>query len=154
MKEVKVEKVTKTFDIYWEAVDGTRFTSKEECQKYDESAKGVLKARLMGLTIYKQTEYELLHGSDDTTIYGVRLAKEEDKDVILQLYLLDNGWINNDNNHNKYLERAKYLIDSAYKNNDILLVGENYDGDFFICDTCQNIVDRLYNKKQEEDKQQ
>lgn len=143
MKEVTEER--KVLDILYEAVDGTRFNSKEECLRYEESAKGVLKARLMKLVDYSDSENNILGSSDNNTLYGVRLKEEKDKDVILQLYLLDHPHLLKEKD-NKWVNRAKDLIEFAYKEKDILLVGEGYEGDFFIVDCCKNIVDRLYNR--------
>lgn len=144
MKEVLVEHTVKCY--CYEAVDGTRFDSKEECLRYENSAKGVLKARFMKLVEYSDSEYNILGaGSDDNTLYGVKLKKEKDKDTVLQLYLLDSPHLLKEKD-NKWVNRAKDLIEFAYKEKDILLVGENYEGDFFIVDCCKNIVDRLYNR--------
>lgn len=44
MKEIKQE-VTSTYTAY-QAEDGTIFTSSEECQKYETSARAVLLGRL------------------------------------------------------------------------------------------------------------
>lgn len=143
MKEIEIEQ--KTYKYLYEAADGTRFESREECQKYEKSAKGVIKARFKKLVVYKDTECNILGtGSDDFTLYGVRLSEEKDKDTILQLYLLDNPYAQRDENEG-FLIRAKNLIDFAYKENDILLIGENYDGDFSVVDCCKHIVNRLYN---------
>lgn len=151
MKEVKEER--KVFDTLYEAVDGTKFTSKEECQKYEESAKGVLKARFMKLVEYSDIESNIFSsGSDETTLYGVRLEEEKDKDVVLQLYLIDHSYLMREE-YNKWIERAKELIEFAYKHNDILLVGENMDGEFFIADCCKKIVDKLYNRSNDEPEQ-
>ena len=54
MKEVTKEKVQK-YTVY-EALDGTEFHDKAECEKYEESAKGVVKARIAKLTVGKANE--------------------------------------------------------------------------------------------------
>lgn len=143
MKEVTKER--KVLDILYEAVDGTRFNSREECLRYEESAQGVLKARLMELVYYSGSEDNILGtGSNEDTLYGVKLKEEKDKDVVLQLYLLDHPYLLKEKD-NKWIKRAKDLIEFAYKEKDILLVGEDYEGAFFILDAARNIVDRLYN---------
>lgn len=144
MKEVTEER--KVLDILYEAVDGTRFGFREECLRYEESAKGVLKARFMKLVEYSDSEDNILSiSSDGNTLYGVKLKEEKDKDTVLQLYLLDHPHLLKEKD-NKWVNRAKDLIEFAYKEKDILLVGEDYNGNFFIADCCKNIVDRLYNR--------
>lgn len=151
MKEVTKER--KVLDTLYEAVDGTRFDSKEECLRYENSAKGVLKAKLMKLVDYSDSEDNILGaGSEENTLYGVKLKEEKDKDIVLQLYLLDHSHLLKEEN-NKWVNRAKDLIEFAYKERDILLVGEDYEGDFFIVDCCKKIVDRLYNRVNNEPEQ-
>lgn len=152
MKEIKQEHIVKTYDIYYEAADGTRFTSREECKKYEESAKGVLKSKFMKLVVYSGNEEDILGaGSSDSILYGVKLNKEKDKDIVLQLYILDHPYITEEE-HKRWLNRAKDLIELAYKEKDILLVEENYEGSLYIFDCCKNIVDRLYNTGSDESK--
>lgn len=143
MKEVTKER--KVLDILYEAIDGTRFNSREECLRYEESAKGVLKARLMELVEYSDSEDNILGaGSEENTLYGVKLKVKEDKDVVLQLFFLDYPHLLKEKD-NKWVNRAKDLVEFAYKEKDILLVGEDYEGNFFILDVARNVVDRLYN---------
>ena len=146
MKEIKKERTVTTYDIYYKATDGTEFTDREECKRYEESAKGVLKARLKEIILYSLVETELFNtGSDDYIVHGVKMQSKEHADTVLQLYLLDNGWILKDDAHTKYLDRAKQLIQKALDNGDVLLLGENYEGEFSILDTVKDVVDRLYN---------
>lgn len=149
MKEVVIEQ--KTYKYLYEATDGTRFDSKEECQKYEKSAKGVLKERFKELVVYTDSESNILgSGSEEYTLYGVRLKEERDKDTVLQFYLLDNSYAQQNND---CVVRAKEFIDFAYKENDILLVGEDYDGYISIFDCCKHIVNRLYNTENNKDEQ-
>jgi len=57
MKEVTKEKIQK-YAMY-EALDGTEFHDKAECQKYEESAKGVIRARIAKLIVGRGNEWEL-----------------------------------------------------------------------------------------------
>lgn len=146
MKEIKKERIVTTYDIYYQAVDGTEFTNPDECRKYEESAKGVLKAKLKEIILYSMRESNLFYtGSEEYTIHGVKIKVKKHADLVLQLYLLDNAWILKDEAHSKYIDRAKQLIQNALDNDEILLLGESCEGDFSILDTVKNVVDRLYN---------
>lgn len=73
MKEQIIEKVVKEVNGYI-ADDGTWFRTKEECQKYEESAKMVLFNMVKDKIIAETNIYNLLHeGNDDdgVEIYNV-----------------------------------------------------------------------------------
>lgn len=147
MKEIEKEKKVTTYEIYYQATDGTEFTDPEECRKYEESAKGVLKARLKEITLYSMSESALFDtGSDEFTIHGIKMKVKEHADLVLQSYLISNGWILREDNHSKYIDKAKQTIQKALDNDDVLLLGENYEGDLYIVGVAKDIVDRLYNR--------
>lgn len=65
--------------VVYEAVDGTFFTSKEECRKYEESAEEVVRARYDKLLLGQATEMELYDiGCEDTMYDIIRIESEED----------------------------------------------------------------------------
>lgn len=146
MEEIKKERTVTTYDIYYKATDGTEFTNPDECRRYEESAKGVLKTRLKEITVYSMQESNLFYtGSEEYTIHGIKIKVKEHVDLVLQLCLIDNAWILKDEAHSKYIDRVKRLAQKALDNDDILLLGENYEGEFSILDTVKDVVDRLYN---------
>ena len=49
MKKLEKDLITK-YTVF-QAVDGTEFSQKEECEKYEESALGVLRGKIKRLTI-------------------------------------------------------------------------------------------------------
>lgn len=142
MKEIVKERTkVETYSIY-QAADGTVFDTKEECEKYEQTARFVLNTKFKRLVVKETTEWDLFHaGSDDNIVYAVRLEKGADVDTVMQLYCHDNSWINQ--SEGKYKEEAYNLIYGAFRNGDILFVGENYDGEIYLISTRNKIIDNL-----------
>ena len=141
----KVEKYT----IY-EAVDGTQFDSKEECEQYDNSARGVLRGKLKVLTVNDTYNgWDLMGGNEDNAIIAVKVPTEADIDIVLQNYYLDQPWVLN--NSPVRLEKVKNAVNQAYKEGDIVLFGINCDDELYFIDTRNNIINRLnkLDKKEE-----
>lgn len=145
MKEItkehtKVEKYT-----VYEAADGTTFNSKEECEKYEQTAHAVLRTKFLKLVVEERTEWEFFSvGSDENTTYAIKMNTQEDADTVLQLYYLDNPYLLKDEEQpKKYRENAFNTVNTAYQEKDVLFVGENYDGDVYIIDTRNNMIKNL-----------
>lgn len=148
MKRVDEKRTIVDTLIYYDAVDGTRFTSEEECKKYEESARGVLSGRFTKLIVGSCNEWELLRGDDNNEVVAIKLNSREDADTVLQLYYLDNPYLlreDQDDTYKKYRERYENLVAQALEDNDILLMGKNYEGDLYFLDTKSAILDRLNN---------
>ena len=144
MKEVTKEQVQKY--IVYEALDGTEFNDKAECQKYEESAKGVIRARIAKLTVGKVNEWDLLAGCDDHEVVGIKMQNGRDLEYVKQFFMMECSWYGE--------ARTKEIFDvieKAYDDNDIVLFGINCDGDYYWINARQNIVDNLMNfgKKEE-----
>lgn len=141
MKSVSKE-VTNT--IYgWEAIDGTFFDNKEECQKYENSAKTVILAKYNKLVVKSGSEEELFYiGCGDNTIDIVKISKPSDIDVILQLYTLINGTPSEDS-LNKQVARCEHALNTQ----DYLFISRGYDDDnFWVMDTLTDRLNYLANK--------
>lgn len=149
MKEIEKERMVKY--TAWQAVDGTEFNSKEECQKYEESAKGVLRERFMKLVVAEDDAWELLCGYDDNTVYAVKLSSTADVETLMQLYILENPHITGDS-FKDHLAKYTAMANAAKCNDDLLLMGENCDGDLYFMNTRNAIVDKLNNLGKEEEK--
>lgn len=144
MKEIKEE--VKTYNIKYEAIDGSVFNSKEECEKYENTAKVVLRSKFKKLVLSETTEYDLFNvGTDDSTLYLVKMSSEADADTVKQLYLVCNEWLAKSDNSKKYIDTSFDTIDKAFKEDDILFVGENYEGDIYIIDSRLSVVEHLNN---------
>ena len=152
MKEIKEE--VKSYNIKYEAIDGTIFYNKEECEKYEQSAKAVLRAKFKKLVLVENTEYTLFNvGQDDNLVYAVKMSQIKDADTVKQLYIADNEWLTKNEDYQRYIDRAFNIIDKAYKENDVLLVGENCDNEIFIIATRNTTIETLNSlDKQNEEK--
>ena len=142
MKEVKKER-TESYTVY-QAVDGTEFHEKSECEKYERSAHGVLRARITKLTTGRENAWDLMGGMDDHDIIGVKMNTESDLKDIQQFLVLENSYYS--------FDKTKEIFDimeKAYNNNDIILFGINCDGDYYFINSRQNIIDNLNTLKQE-----
>jgi len=144
MKEVTKEKVQK-YTVY-EALDGTQFSDKAECEKYEQSAKGVIRARIAKLTVGKANEWDLLAGSDEHEIIGIKMQTGRDIEYVKQFFMMECSW------YEEVKTREIFdVIEKAYDNDDIVLFGINCDGDYYWVNSRQNIVDNLMNLDKKED---
>ena len=143
MIEKKVER--KVYDTYYVASDGTEFKTEEECEKYEQTAHAVVRTKFLKLVAETKTEYDFFGvGCDENTVHAVRVESPQDVDTVLQLYYLDNTYVlNDDENTKRYKERALNIVNTAYQEQDILFVGENYDGEIYIINTRANIIEKL-----------
>lgn len=136
MKEVTKEK-TQKYTVY-QAVDGTEFHEKSECEKYERSAHGVLRARIVKLTTGRENAWNLMGGMEDHDIIGVKMNTGSDLKDIQQFLVLENSYYS--------FDKTKEIFDimeKAYDNDDILLFGINCDGDYYFINSRQNIIDNL-----------
>lgn len=143
MKEVKEEKVREVKDTftYYEATDGTRFTNEDECRKYEATALCIAKAKLKNLIVTKECNaWETMGGYEDNSVFGVKVATEEEADAIKHWLLLDCTYLQKEDNKDR---REKYfdIIDSAI--GDILIMGINCEGDWYVINSRQNLISNL-----------
>ena len=146
MKEIKKEKIiTQTYSEY-EAIDGTIFTDKEECQKYDESALGVLNYKVSLLEVGKEDMYcwDLCCGYEDNKCFALKPELPEDKDTILQWYLGHQHHLLNDS-YKDCVNKIASKIQCALNEGDIIFFGVNCDDEPYIMNTRNNIIRNLEN---------
>lgn len=146
MKEIKKEITNYVYQ--YESFDGTLFDTKEECEKYEKSAEGVLKLKFQDLVVDKHNSWDLMGGYEDNDVIAVKLTKEEDKDTVLQLYLLLHPYYIKDDisdSHKKWLEEYKSYIDEAFEKKDILLIGINCEGDYYFIGPRNKFIENLKN---------
>ena len=143
MKEVTKERTKVEKYTVYEAVDGTEFNTREECQEYDNSAKGVLRGKLKDLIVNdKYNGWDLMGGNEDNAIIAVKVPTEADIDIVLQNYYLDNPWILQDGRE-EFRNELILAVNQAYREQDVILFGINCDADLYCIDTRKNIIDRL-----------
>lgn len=86
-KEIKQEVVVRTEYI---AVDGTKFTSKEECEKYEKSARCVILSRLTRLNPEGNSVYDLYdEGSEEDDIEIFDIKTDEDLELLRRYVYLE-----------------------------------------------------------------
>jgi hypothetical protein len=139
MKEVVIEKIVK--ETQYEAIDGTIFINRDECIKYDNTARAVLLSKYNKLVLKRISEYALFgSGSDDYEIELVSVNNSEDIGTIMQLLGLENHHLlkkEHQDKYNKYMETLEY----ALKNDDLVFIYRGYENDNFCVDGTLN--DRL-----------
>lgn len=139
MKEVYTEEIIKK--LKYEAMDGTQFTTIEECNKYERSARCATNALYNKLVIKSLAETDLFHvGSDDNTLNLVKVKSQEDIKILLQMYTL---YVSSDE---QSLNRIVKLATKAMETNDILIIGRGYDEDcFWVINTKQDLINTFNN---------
>lgn len=98
VKESKIIEVT----VGYEAFDGTRFTIKEECEKYENTANVVIKNRFKELVIKEMEGINISNGGseffmaaiDEDWYYALVEIKNEDDLRIAQMYHESVGYYN------------------------------------------------------------
>lgn len=145
MKEIKEELIHKTYVTKYEANDGTIFTTAEECQKYENSARAVLLARFKDLQIKLISEYELFSTGSEEYFYSiVKLTDSGDIDLVLRLWCLVNRYYSEDGSK---IEEVKEKCRKALVTNDYLIIGrgceyDSYDG-FWIHSTLTDLLNGI-----------
>lgn len=147
MKEIKTEIIRKDYTYQYESFDGNLWDTKEECEKYEKSAEGVLKLKFQDLIVAKDNAWDLMRGYEDNDVIGVKLTKEEDKDTVLQLYLFLNPHYNDStcDTYKKWLEQYRSYINEAFEKKDLLLMGINCYGDYYFIGPRNKFIENLKN---------
>ena len=150
MTEKQIER--KIYDTFYVAVDGTEFNTQEECIKYEESAKGVLRSKLKSLIVNDEwNAWELMGGNEDNDVMAVAVPHESDIDIVLQNYYCDHPWILKESNAYRK-DKLVAAVNQAYKDQDVVLFGINCDDNLYLIDTRYNIIKRLEDLTKEEKK--
>lgn len=151
MKEHKIEKTKVEITYEYEAIDGNIFKDKNECLKYEESAKMVAYSKYQPLVISRKSEYEIYGaGSEEYEIDIIKINKDEDIDILIQLYCLYNNW-----KENKDILETRNLLNKWYSTGETIFIGrgsnyDNYDCFWFIStmnETIQHIMKACYEEE-------
>ena len=138
-EEIKrIETITR-----YRADDGTVFNDRAECEKYENTARCTIKTKFDKLIINRNYDaWTLLGGNDDTTVLVVKMKDKKDMDTVLQMLFIENPYLQKSENADT---RKAYAdkIESAFKDNGILLWAENYDGDYYFIDSRCSIIEKL-----------
>lgn len=141
MKEIKKEVIRKEYETIYIATDGSEFYDRNECEKYEKSAMGVVSSRYKEFVVKSTTEENLTKGgSCDYIIEVVKLTEYDDIDIVAQLYCL----FHNYNNDNEPIARVRELCKKAVRTRDLLLICRGYDYDnFWIMDTLTDYLNYI-----------
>ena len=147
MKEEKKEIIN--YNTIFVATDGTEFSTREECTKYEESALGVIRTKVSKLIAFDSRNtsddaWTILGGYDDNDIVALKPTTLDDCDTIMQLILLENPCWNKEDMKEEREKRYNIIVE-AFKNNDIVIFGINCEGEFYFINSRQNIISKLNN---------
>lgn len=133
MKEIKKERtITETYYEY-EAIDGEIFKTKEECEKYDNSAMAVVQQKYNKLILKKDlNEYDVFFGCgcEDNPVEIIKVESKDDADLVKQLCLLANPYYK-DKDLPDWMKEDFKQIEEAVRDKDVLFIGRGYDHDSF-----------------------
>ena len=134
MKEVVKEVIKR--ETIWVASDGTQFTSKEECQKYENTAKCVIRTRYSSLIVKSLREEDLLiNGCYDNIIDVIKLDDSSDINTVLAMCKLY-GY-----------DEEETVCKRALKSDSYILINKGYDDDsFWIMGTIDDILQKISDK--------
>ena len=144
MKEITKE-MKSAYTVY-QAIDGTEFNSKEECQKYEDTAKCLLLTKYKPLVKRTVSEYDIFNtGSDEFMIDILQcLSSESDIDILIQLNRLYYSGRKLDDD---FYDNMRSKLEKCLKNRDVILIGRGteYDGydNFYILATLQEITNNI-----------
>lgn len=148
MKKIQKEVVTKRYEDVFIANDGTEFSIKEECEKYENSAKCVLLTRFQPMVIKNSDEWSLFgFGSEDHEIDVVRINSQADFDLLLQLIILENSYCYEERSNDteeeikeKESRKAKLIarLQRAFDEKDLVFISRGYEHDGFYFEGTRN----------------
>lgn len=145
-----MEKIKETHVVIkYRAVDGTIFTSEDECKKYENSARGVVSGRFHKLIVSDEyNAWDLLGSDEDHVAFAVEVKSSEDVDIVLHFLFMEIPWLlSGSDASNKRRDFIEDVINKALDQDGIILFGKNCDGDIYFINSRQNLIDNLMNLK-------
>lgn len=151
MKKFEKERTTTQTYYEYEAIDGTVFDTEDECRKYENTARCVLRAKVKKLIVTKERNaWNLLGGSDDNSIVGFKFNNENDIQAFIQYYCLQYGSYYTKEENTSELQKIYDQCNEAQNKDDILIVGINLDEDYYIINTRNKLIENLKNIDKDE----
>lgn len=131
MKTIQKEKIQKSLYEIYIANDGTEFSTAEECRKYENSAEGVIMAKIKPLIVKDIDEESILGwGNCDNTVWVMKLNTQDDADTLMQACILYNDYLRYDE-HKESLERMRQIVQRSLDEKDVIFVGRGWENDCF-----------------------
>lgn len=146
MKQIVKEVKTTSIITVYQAIDGSEFNSKEECLKYEDTAKCLLLTKYKPLVKRTASEYDIFNtGSEEYMIDILQpLSSEADIDILIQLSRL---YYSGRKSDDAFYDKMRSKLEKCLKNRDIVLIGRGteYDNDdsFYITSTLQTIINNI-----------
>ena len=109
--------------LRYKAIDGTIFSSEEECRKYENTCKCILNAKYKDYIIVSDIEYNIFNiGSEVCILDIVKVPNQQAVDNILQMAILINT-----TKEAEFFDKLRERIVKCMNNNDYLIIakGEN-----------------------------
>ena len=129
MKEI-VKEIKSSKRVYV-ATDGTEFCDKEECKKYEESARCAIYAKYNQRVLKESNEFKISgFGCDDNNVDIIRIETAADVDMILQLLFFETPCYKEDS-HKEYIGKVTRSLNKALEENDCIFIYRGYDYDSF-----------------------
>ena len=145
MKEIKKERTTTQTYYEYEAMDGTIFSDKGECEKYENTAECAIMTKYRSLVLSSEhTQYGVFGiGNDDDNIDLVKVKNPDDIDTIIQAWLITNRFYQEDKYENQ--RNSTYeMLKTAMEKDDIVFVNHGYNNDGFWFDgTKYNMINKM-----------
>lgn len=116
----QLEKQVQKNIIYWEAVDGTQFDSKEECIEYEKTTKCVIRAKFNTLAKQVLASETVALGMYDGTAYIIKFENSTDMDTVAQYIAYQNNTIT---------DSTMAMLQTALKENKHILVLSDCNND-------------------------
>ena len=137
MKKITEEVTQKKLVTKYMANDRSVFNNMDDCARYEESFE--LTGRYNNLVAGSISECDMIGcGGDDCAVDIVRMATEEDADVVKAMWT--------SNNISGKSDREFASIDRALKENDILFISRGCcDDEFYIYGSAAEIIEHFAN---------
>jgi hypothetical protein len=145
------EVIKKEYVNCYVAIDGSRFNSEVECQKYEESASMVAYSKYSPLILFRKSEYEIYGtGSEEYEIDIVKIKCLEDIDTILHMYSLYHPSYDKDT-----IAQERIRLEKWFNDGEVLFIGrgcgyDNYDSFVFI-NTMNGVINHIKKACNEEE---
>jgi hypothetical protein len=140
MKEKSIDKIIK--ETVYVASDGTEFRDKEQCRKYEDSAKCVLMSRYTPNVIKTISEDDLfMCGSCEYKYDLFHLKHNWQIDVLIQL-----DFLNYNRGEEFYSKLTQTLSDYVNQGGKIILIGrgDDYSKSFYIYESLEDRIGKIY----------
>lgn len=140
MKEKNIDKIIK--ETVYVASDGTEFRDKEQCKKYEDSAKCVLMSRYTPNVIKTISEENLfMCGSCEYKYDLFQLKHDWQIDVLIQL-----DFLNYNRGEEAYSKLTKTLSDYVEQGGKTILIGrgDDYSKSFYIYESLEDRIGKIY----------